>query len=137
MTRSLVPRTLAGPAPGGPAAGQGSRPRWVRWPWPRAAAVPAGPAPARPRPARRPVPAAGQQWGVYAEAMPRPCTPRNVDPYLVRHTAAPYYVSERARCATWDLPMGSLTAGPLHVAVSTGRLPAFSLIVPDACNDMH
>jgi hypothetical protein len=85
----------------------------------------------------RQVAAAGQEWRVYAESMPAPCTPANAGPYLVRHTAVPYYVSERSRCGAWDLPMGTLTVGALHDAVTAGQLPALSLAVPDVCHDMH
>jgi phospholipase C len=85
----------------------------------------------------RQVVASGQEWRVYAESMPAPCTLQNVGPYLVRHTAAPYFGSERGRCAAWDLPMGSLTSGALHDDLTAGRLPALSMVVPDACHDMH
>jgi len=85
----------------------------------------------------RQVATAGQQWRVYAQSMPAPCTRENAGAYLVRHTAVPYYESERVRCATWDLPMGTSAAGALHDDVTAGTLPAFSLVVPDACNDMH
>lgn len=79
----------------------------------------------------------GRQWRVYAESMPAPCTPANVGHYLVRHTAAPYFLTERTRCTTWDLPMGSVAAGALHDDLAAGHLPALSVVVPDACHDMH
>jgi hypothetical protein len=83
------------------------------------------------------VAASGRQWRTYSESMPTTCDPTNDGLYLVRHTAAPYYVSERARCAHWDVPLGTATAGALHSDVRGGRLPAFSLVAPNACNDMH
>jgi len=85
----------------------------------------------------RQVAASGQEWRVYAQSMPAPCARQNAGAYLVRHTVVPYYDSERDRCAAWDLPMGTPSAGALHEDVAAGRLPAFSLVVPDACNDMH
>ncbi len=83
------------------------------------------------------VAASGRQWRVYAEAMPAPCTMATTGTYLVHHTIAPYYLSERSRCRQWDVPLGSLTGGALHDAVTTGTLPALSLVIPDACDDMH
>lgn len=56
--------------------------------------------------------------------------------YLVRHTAAPYYTSERDRCERWQVPLGELGQGNFHDALAQG-LPAFSLVVPDRCHDMH
>jgi phosphatidylinositol-3-phosphatase len=79
----------------------------------------------------------GRQWRVYAESMQGSCAHSDQGVYLVRHTAAPYYLSERDRCAQWDVPMGTADAGALHDDVTAGTLPAFSLVVPDACDDMH
>lgn len=79
----------------------------------------------------------GQQWRVYAESMPAPCTRTDTDRYAVRHTAAPYYVSETARCDRWDLPLGTAGSGALVSDLNGGALPAFSLVVPDVCDDMH
>jgi hypothetical protein len=80
---------------------------------------------------------AGQQWRVYAESMPGNCTRTNDGDYLVRHTAAPYYLTETDRCSRWDLPMGTTDSGALHGDLATGHLPAFSLAIPNACDDMH
>lgn len=84
------------------------------------------------------VAAAGRQWRVFAEAMDEPCrmTDTPDDRYLVRHTAAPYYASERARCREWQLPMGEPDAGSLSHAIETG-LPALTVVVPHRCHDMH
>jgi phosphatidylinositol-3-phosphatase len=82
---------------------------------------------------------AGLQWRGYAESMPAPCTATDaVDGrYLVRHAPAPYYTAIAARCRTWDLPLGTVAAGPLHDAVTAGRLPDYAFVTPDACDDMH
>jgi phospholipase C len=81
----------------------------------------------------------GRQWRVYAQSMPGTCRATDTDDsvYLVRHTAAPYYASEKARCTQWDVPLGTPTAGALRRDLSAGALPAFSLATPDACHDMH
>jgi hypothetical protein len=57
--------------------------------------------------------------------------------YLVRHAPAPYYVKERAHCAQWDAPAGTPSAGTLHDDLVSGALPAYSILTPDACDDMH
>ncbi|WP_405035413.1 alkaline phosphatase family protein [Ornithinimicrobium sp. LYQ103] len=81
---------------------------------------------------------AGRQWRVFAESMDTPCRRSDTsdDRYLVRHTAAPYYTSELDRCQRWQVPLGTPDAGALSEAIDAG-LPAFSLVVPDRCNDMH
>lgn len=80
----------------------------------------------------------GRQWRVFAQSMRGTCERDNSadDLYLVRHTAAPYYTSERERCDEWQVPMGAVGSGALHDALRSG-LPAFSLVVPDRCHDMH
>jgi hypothetical protein len=80
---------------------------------------------------------AGRPWRGYAESMPRPCALDNSDSYLVRHAPAAYYVDERTNCARWDLPSGSPQAGALHDDLARGALPAYAILTPNACNDMH
>lgn len=82
--------------------------------------------------------ATGREWRVFAESMDEPCrrTDTDDDRYLVRHTAAPYYATEAERCLRWQVPLGAPDAGELAEAVASG-LPAFSLVVPDRCADMH
>ena len=81
--------------------------------------------------------AAGLDWATYAESMPAPCFPSSTASYAVKHNPAVYYTGLRASCASADLPMGSPAAGALATALDTGRLPAFSLLVPNICNDDH
>jgi acid phosphatase len=69
--------------------------------------------------------------------MPVPCDPNNSGSYLVRHTMAPYYTDLATDCANWDLPLGTADSGAFHADVTAGQLPAFSLVVPDDCDDMH
>jgi len=85
------------------------------------------------------VAASGRQWRGYAESMPSNCSLTNTRDglYLVRHAPAPYYLPERAHCADWDVPLGTLSSGHLHDDVAAGTLPAFSFVTPNACNDMH
>jgi phosphatidylinositol-3-phosphatase len=82
---------------------------------------------------------AGLQWRGYAESMPGPCTAHNAagGRYLVRHAPVPYYTALSAHCPSWDLPLGTPAAGALHDDVAAGHLPAYALVTPDACDDMH
>ena len=81
----------------------------------------------------------GREWRNYAESMPSACAADNSADglYLVRHAPAPYYVSERGRCPRWDVPLGSRSGGALHDDVAAGRLPAYAMATPNACDDMH
>ena len=85
------------------------------------------------------VAASGRQYRNYAESMPENCYPKNSRDflYVVRHAPAGYYVSERARCRDWQIPLGSLTAGALHDDLTAGTLPAYSFVTPNNCNNMH
>jgi acid phosphatase len=66
-------------------------------------------------------------WRVYAESMPGNCVLHDARPYVVHHTAAPYY-SAVANCASKDVPL---------TALNLAALPAFSMIIPNVNNDMH
>jgi hypothetical protein len=79
----------------------------------------------------------GRQWRGYVESMPRPCLRHDDGRYLVRHAPAPYYASEAGRCPKWDVPLGGLDQGALHDDLVAGKLPAYAMVTPDACNDMH
>jgi phosphatidylinositol-3-phosphatase len=85
------------------------------------------------------VAASGRQWRGYAESMPTNCAQDSTADgvYLVRHAPAPYYLSERAHCRDWDVPLGTPTTGHLHDDLAAGTLPAYSFVTPDACHDMH
>jgi hypothetical protein len=73
----------------------------------------------------------------YAEGMKVNCQQRNSGRYAVRHNPWAYFRSERAACRRHDLPAGTPARGPLHRDLAAGRLPTFSLLVPDVCNDAH
>jgi phosphatidylinositol-3-phosphatase len=84
----------------------------------------------------RQVAATGRQWREYAESMPGACDRTNDGLYLVRHAPPPYYPSERQRCQSWDIPLGTTASGALRTDLRSG-LPAYSFVTPNACNDMH
>jgi phosphatidylinositol-3-phosphatase len=78
--------------------------------------------------------AAHRPWRNYAEGLPSPCARRNSADgvFLVRHTAVAYYTSEARACRTGQVGLGALPND-----LSAGHLPAFSLVTPNACHDMH
>ena len=82
---------------------------------------------------------AGLQWRTYAEGALRNCSTQNSPDavFLVRHTPVVYYNTETDRCQNWDVPMGSLDQGALHDDILAEKLPAYSFVTPDACDDMH
>ena len=87
-------------------------------------------------------------WKAYLESMPHPCThpttSGSVDPYLVgyatRHNPFVYYrdvvgpdlAQVSPRCAAHDVPYPQLAKD-----LAAKRAPAYTLIVPDTCNDAH
>lgn len=83
------------------------------------------------------VKAAGLQWRSYEEAMPGNCHRDNDAPYVVAHNPALYYSDLRRDCAVWDMPMGTTRAGPFLDDLERDRLPAFSFVSPDNCNNTH
>jgi hypothetical protein len=83
------------------------------------------------------VAASGRQWRNYAEAAPGTCVLTSHGRYLVRHVPATYYRDERGDCGRWAVPLGNGAGGALHDDIASGKLPAFSFVSPDACNDMH
>lgn len=82
---------------------------------------------------------AHRTWRNYAEDLPAPCARRNSNDgvFLVRHTAVPYYTELTHSCRTGQVELGTPARGALHDDLRSGRLPAFSLITPNACHDMH
>jgi hypothetical protein len=81
----------------------------------------------------------GRQARTYAESMPAPCTLTSTSRYAVKHDPAAYYqgADDRAACRRDVLPLGTTSAGPLATDLATGTLPAFTVVVPDICNDTH
>jgi phospholipase C len=70
-------------------------------------------------------------WRAYQESMPAPCTRMNAGLYAVRHNPPPYYRDLRG-CRKRDVPFTRLEGD-----LAQGRLPAFSFITPNLCNDTH
>ena len=83
------------------------------------------------------VAAARLRWATYAESMPTLCRRTSSGRYAVRHNPAAYYTALARTCARSDVAMGTTTRGPLLTAIRTGRLPAFTLMVPNLCSDTH
>ena len=83
------------------------------------------------------VKAAGLQWRSYEEGMPGTCHRHEDAPYVVEHNPALYYSDLRRDCPTWDVPMGTTRSGPFLDDLERDRLPAFSFISPDNCNNTH
>jgi phospholipase C len=71
------------------------------------------------------------------ESMPAPCDLSDSNTYAVKHNPEAYYVRVRAACRRADVPLGSPSGGAFVSALSHATLPAFSLVVPNLCNDMH
>lgn len=77
--------------------------------------------------------AAHKSWRSYVEDMPAPCDAKNAGAYAAKHNPAVYYRTAGRGCGTSDVPL----AGSLPQDLAGNRLPAFSLIVPNSCDDMH
>ena len=73
----------------------------------------------------------------YAEAMPENCALTDAYPYAAKHNPATYYTRIRSACSADNVPLGTPDAGALADDLASNALPAFSLVVPDRCNDMH
>lgn len=80
---------------------------------------------------------AGREWRTYGESAPGRCAREDAGSFLVRHSPAPYYTSEKDRCRDWAVVAGTATAGPLRADIDAGALPDFGFLTPNACNDMH
>ncbi len=76
---------------------------------------------------------AGKVSRSYQEAMPANCALKSTARYAVKHNPAAYYVGgdDRAACERDNVPFEQF------VSDLDGDLPAFSLITPDICHDMH
>jgi hypothetical protein len=70
-------------------------------------------------------------WKAYEETMPNNCDPANSGYYYVRHNPGPYFTS-LTNCPTNDVPYTQLSSD-----LSSGKLPAFSFVSPNAVDDMH
>ena len=82
----------------------------------------------------RQVRTAGHRAVSYQESMTGNCALTSTELYAVKHNPAAYYVDpdDRAACRTDNVPFDQFA-----VDLAAGELPAFALISPNICNDMH
>jgi len=75
----------------------------------------------------------------YEESMSGTCKQTSDGLYAVKHNPEAYFVdaADRDACQRENVPLGTLTAGPLHDDLVAGRLPTFAFITPNMCNDTH
>ncbi len=78
------------------------------------------------------VSAADKEWRSYEESMPSACALTSSGTYAVKHNPAAYFTSVRSDCARWDVGLDQLDAD-----LAADHLPAFALVTPDLCHDMH
>ena len=80
--------------------------------------------------------AAGFRWKAYAQSMPTRCYAKPWSGrYAKKHVPFLYFksiVSKRPRCRTHVVPLSRLWSNVGH-----HRIPDFSFVVPNLCNDMH
>ncbi len=76
--------------------------------------------------------ALGRTARVYADGMPGNCATDTAGSYAVKHNPWAYFVSERASCQAYDLPLEALGTD-----IERGRLPNVGMVVPDTCHDAH
>jgi hypothetical protein len=78
----------------------------------------------------------GRSARSYEEAMPGNCVLHSAGKYAVKHNPAAYYVGadDREACQRDDVPFDQFAA---HLGGPSDSFPAFALITPDICNDMH
>ncbi len=79
--------------------------------------------------------AAGKSWRSYAESMPTDCSSSNTSLYEVAHNAAVYYGDAAAHCPSWDVPLGTTTAGNLFNDLKNNTLPSFAFVIPNECDN--
>jgi len=75
--------------------------------------------------------------GSYEESMPSSCDLQAAGRYWPRHNPETYYTRIRSACRSGDLPLGTTKHGAFAEALDRSRLPAFSFVTPNACDDMH
>jgi hypothetical protein len=69
---------------------------------------------------------------MYVQNMPGRCVLHSKGPYAVRHNPWTYFVHERRRCRTHDLPMHGFTRD-----VTAAKLPRVGMVIPDLNHDAH
>jgi len=86
----------------------------------------------------RQVRTAGGAERSYAEGMSGNCSTSGTT-YAPKHNPALYMWdgADRTACQQDDVPMGSATAGNFINALNGNKLPTYSLVAPDLCDDTH
>jgi hypothetical protein len=87
----------------------------------------------------RQVRTSGRSEASYQEDMPATCAATASGRYAVKHNPAAYYQggSDRDACRQDDVPLGTPAHGPFADGLASGRLPAFTFVTPNLCNDTH
>jgi phosphatidylinositol-3-phosphatase len=74
-------------------------------------------------------------WRAFIGGMPTPCSKLAASKSgYSRLSNPPTYLTVRG-CPRFDLPLGTATGGGLAQLLAKNSLPAFTMIVPDACHD--
>jgi hypothetical protein len=77
-------------------------------------------------------------WRAYEESMPATgFTGSQAGTYAKKHNPAAYYTKLASAYAQNAVPLGTPTAGALMSDLRANRLPRYSFITPDLCNDEH
>ncbi len=86
----------------------------------------------------RQVRTAGGTERSYAEGMTGNCSTSGTT-YAPKHNPALYMWNgaDRTACRQDDIPMGSATAGNFINALNDNKLPTYSLLAPNLCDDTH
>ena len=80
---------------------------------------------------------AGLTWRGYVEDMPTSCALTSAGRYDTERNPAAYYVDVQSTCPSFDIPLGSTTAGNLATDLANDTLPSFAYITPNQCNAME
>jgi phosphatidylinositol-3-phosphatase len=81
--------------------------------------------------------AAGLGWRSYQEDMPANCALTDSGRYAVKHNPAAYFTGIRGDCSSRDVPLGTPSGGAFVSDLRNDKLPGFSFVTPNLCNDMH
>jgi hypothetical protein len=77
-------------------------------------------------------------WRAYYGGMTAPCQRRNNALYVRTHNAATFVPRLGRECLHDDLPLGTAPGtSALIDSARAGTLPAFTMVVPDQCHNMH
>ncbi len=74
----------------------------------------------------------GGSWKVYVQGMRTPCQRTASGFYLPLSNPATFFTS--SNCAAHDVPMGTPGGKGLATDLASGKLPRFSILVPDVCD---